>query len=48
MYNDFPEYVFKYMIHAKKKMIFKLFNQLSLKIMVEIALKSPPHPFPRH
>ena len=27
-------------------MIFKLFNQLSLKIMVEIALKSPPPPPP--
>ena len=29
----------------QKKKIFKLFNQLSLKIMVEIALNSPP---PRH
>ena len=27
-------------------MIFKLFNQLSLKIMLEIALKSPPTPSP--
>ena len=26
----------------QKKMIFKLFNQLSLKIMVEIALNFPP------